>query len=233
MMQSAAPATLLTPRLAADAATLHSYADPQPKRVMTMMEAEQLSRCLAAALQQRAVPADLVVGLANGALVPAHVVAQALGLPCHMVRLRRQGSRWIQRLQGLRRAVRLPTRLLTWGPVGLFWYWFQRRYNRLERAESSFDFPVAGRHVALVDDCIVSGASLRYVQQRLLQAGAASVCTAVLCWSDDTRAMDADNPIVPDIHLHRAVHFYPWSSASPHLGAFEAWLRSRGLELWT
>jgi adenine/guanine phosphoribosyltransferase-like PRPP-binding protein len=216
----------------ADEATFRRYAVTQEKLNMTLPEAEQLSRYLAAKLKRAPGKIDLAVGLANGAILPTQIVAETLGVPFHMVKVRRQGSRWIQRMQGIKRALSLPSGLLTWGPFGLFWYWFQRRFNKLEKSENSFEFEVAGKHVALIDDCIVSGGSIRYVQDRLLDSGAAGVHVGVICWSDDEKAIDRTKNVVPDVYLHRAVHFYPWSSSSPHLAAFEDWLRARKLELW-
>jgi adenine/guanine phosphoribosyltransferase-like PRPP-binding protein len=217
----------------AEEATVQRYAATQDKLNMSLTEAEQLSRRLGIELGRMPGRIDLVVGLANGALLPTRVVAETLDLPYEMVKVRRQGSRWIQRLQGVKRALKVPSGLITWGPFGLFWYWFQRRFNKLEKSENSFAFPVRGQHIALIDDCIVSGGSIRYVQDRLIEAGAASVRVGVICWSDDQKAIDPTKNVVPDIYLHRSVHFYPWSSSSPYLGAFEDWLRARKMELWT
>jgi adenine/guanine phosphoribosyltransferase-like PRPP-binding protein len=216
-----------------DEATFQRYAATRQKLNMTLPEAEQLSRYLGAELKRSTPAFDLAVGLANGAILTTHVAAEEMGVPYQMVKVRRQGSRWIQRLQGVKRALSLPSGLITWGPFGMFWYWFQRRFNKLEKSENSFAFPVAGKHIALIDDCIVSGGSIRYVQDRLMEAGAASVRVGVICWSDDTKAIDPSKNVVPDVYLHRDVHFYPWSSSSPHLAAFENWLRDRKLELWT
>ncbi|MFC7736371.1 phosphoribosyltransferase [Roseomonas sp. GCM10028921] len=216
-----------------DEAITRRYAATQEKLYMTMPEAEALSRQVGRELKRVPDRFDLVVGLANGALLPARIIAEELDVPYEMVKVRRQGSRWIQRLQGVKRALSLPSGLLTWGPFGLFWYWFQRRFNKLEKSEKSFDFEVAGKHVALIDDCIVSGGSVRYVLDRLVEAGAASVRVGVICWSDDQKAIDPTKNVVPDVYLHRAVHFYPWSGSSPHLQEFEGWLRDRKMELWT
>jgi adenine/guanine phosphoribosyltransferase-like PRPP-binding protein len=222
-----------TQRDAADEATFRRYAAEQDKVNMTLPEAEALSRYLAGELRRTGNPVDLAVGLANGAILPTVVIAEELNIPYQMVKVRRQGSRWIQRLQHVKRALSVPSGLITWGPFGLFWYWFQKRFNKLEKSESSFSFDVAGKHVALIDDCIVSGGSIRYVQDRLHAAGAASVHVAVICWSDDEKAIDRTKNVVPEFFLHRAVHFYPWSNSSPHLTAFESWLRAKKLELWT
>lgn len=224
--------TLSSPETAEDA-TARRYLETGDKLNMTLTEAEQLSRRLGRELHRLPGHFDLIVGLANGALLPTKVVAETLDLPFEMVKVRRQGSRWIQRLQGVKRALKVPSGLITWGPFGLFWYWFQRRFNKLEKSENSFSFPVRGKHIALIDDCIVSGGSIRYVQDRLLEAGAASVRVGVICWSDDEKAIDRSKNVVPDVFLHRSVHFYPWSSSSPYLGAFETWLKDRKLELWT
>ena len=161
------------------------------------------------------------------------MVAETLGLPFHMVKVRRQGSRWIQRLQRVKEFLHVPSSLVTLGPLKLFWYWFQRRFNRLEKTDSSFNFEVAGKHVLLIDDCIVSGSSIRYVSDRLVEAGVASVRIGVICWSDDLKAVNPANNIHPEVYLHRAVHFYPWSNSSPYLSTFMEWLRVRNLELWT
>lgn len=224
--------TTAVPDGAADAAVARRYATRRDKAQMTLAEAEALSRHLARELAARHGPFDLVVGVANGGILPAVMAAETLGLPSGMVQVRRQGSRWIQRLQAVRRALALPSWLLTWGPLKWFWYLFQMRFSRLESVEDSFGIPVAGRRVALIDDCVVSGASLRYVEDRLKAAGA-EVRTGVICWSDDARAIDPAKNREPDTWLHREVHFYPWSGASPALPEFKAWLRGRGLELWT
>lgn len=201
------------------------------KVYMTLDEALGLSQALA----QRAralVPAPaLAVGLANGAVLPTRVVAEALGIPFHMIKVRRQGSRLKQRLSALKRLLRLPPGLLRHPLVNAVSLMFDRRFGRIEADRADLDFAVAGRTVLVIDDCIDSGASLAHVRDRLVAAGAARVQIAVICWSHkhDTEARYG---LVPDIHLHRRIQYYPWSINSPHYGAFIAWLERAGLSLW-
>lgn len=198
------------------------------KSYMTLEEARTLSVELArrfAALPERP---TCVVGLANGAIFTACIVAEELGVPLHIVLIRRRGSRIKQKLGYLKRQLRIPSRLVTWGPLMPLWRLFERRTSALHVASADFDFELAGASVALVDDCIVSGASLQVAADRLRAAGAASVTSGVLCWY---RGIGDSGDRQPDIHLHQFVHFYPWSSSSMHYGAFLRWIAERGLAL--
>ena len=56
------------------------------------------------------------------------------------------------------------------------------RYSDLEHAQDFLGFPVRGRSIALVDDVIDTGKSVRYIQDQLIKNGAEKVTTAVLCW---------------------------------------------------
>ena len=85
--------------------------------------------------------------------------------------------------------------------------------------------------MALIDDCMFTGKSVIYVRDRLLGAGAASVRVAVICWCDSQGGLPA-KPLIPDVFLHRQIHFYPWSVVSPDYDRFLAWLARNGLELW-
>lgn len=199
------------------------------KSFMTLAESIDLSRYMAAEIGRAEPAPDLVVGLANGALVPTKVVADELGLPFEIVKVRRKGSRWKQRLLPIKRALRIPSWLILWGPFLPLWNFIQNRSAGLETSEESFGFDVGGKSVVLVDDCIVTGGSLEEVKRRLLDQGASKVTTAVICWIDNGTGPQGEEP---DIFLHRPIHFYPWSSNSPHLEAFESWVKSNGLVLW-
>ena len=64
---------------------------------MTMEEAIALSRDLADTIDLSGRP-DMLVGVANGALLPMKVVSDELGLSMRVVHLRRKGSRYKQTL---------------------------------------------------------------------------------------------------------------------------------------
>jgi hypoxanthine phosphoribosyltransferase len=204
---------------------------PPHSHHVTLAEAKDLSRDLARAVEAEGFRPDLVVGLSNGAIFPTKVVAAELGLPCHMVQVRRRGSRYKQRLLIVQKRLRIPSGLIMWGPIKRLWVVFQNRTNSLESVTETFNIDVAGRRTLIVDDCVDTGASLRYVAERLRAGGAADIMTAVYCWS---RMPHVDEAISrPDVYLHRQTQYYPWSNNSRYLKDFTAWLKRNGLTLWT
>jgi hypoxanthine phosphoribosyltransferase len=196
----------------------------------TIEEVESLARDLAYEISKLDPPADMIVGLANGAWLPTKVVAETLGLPGHMVKVRRKGSRYKQRLAVIARALRIPPQLILWGPFRTMWVIFQNRTGKLEGSGAPLGFDPSGKHVVMVDDCVETGNSFRYVAEKLVAAGAASARTAVYCWSRMPNIPEAQSR--PDIYLHRQIQFYPWSGNSTRVGAFDKWLAENGLELW-
>ncbi len=197
---------------------------------MSLPEALDLSRDLGLSLLQGGQKPDLLVGLANGALLPTKIVADAIGVPFRMVKVRRQGSRYKQKLLKIKEALHIPTGWVLWGPMRLFWTFFENRTNKLETARNTFDFDVRGQAVALIDDCIVTGGSVRHVAEALRQQGAASVTINVLCWCKGEKGDTPEHE--PDIYLHRFIQFYPWSSNHPDRKGYHQWLKDNGLEHW-
>ncbi len=201
---------------------------------VSLADAEALSVGLAAAMAAQA--PDLLVGLANGALLPTWIVADRLGVPFEMVRIQREGGRLKARLLAIVSLIPFADAVIRWRAVrGLVLaverLMFARKYLRHRIAAESFAFDVTGKSVAVVDDCMVTGGSIRVVRQRLLDAGARAVSVNVLCWvdqSDEARPATAE----PDSWLHRFVHFYPWSGNSPHAGEYRRWLQRHGLTAW-
>ena len=110
------------------------------------------------------------------------------------------------------------------------WVFFQDLTNDLESAGEPLGFDVAGKHVALVDDVVDTGGTLRHVTELLLSAGAAEVRTAVYCWSIMPKV--PEDVSRPDIHLHRQVQFYPWSGNSIRKQDYLAWLSRNEIEAW-
>ncbi len=204
------------------------YEHTLDKWEMTIEEAEQLSADLARLARLRGFKFDIVVGIANGALLPMRVAARQLELPEEIVRVRRQGSRIKQRLLAIKNALRIPSGWLTWGPLMPIWVWFQNRTGKLEGDAAPDSGNVSGKRVLLVDDCLESGRSVELVRRRLLDGGAASVTSAVICWT----LMPDPAVLEPDIYLHRTTQYYPWSGSSRYWGDFLAWLEREGLVLW-
>ena len=195
---------------------------------MTMHEVEDLSHDLANEIETHGKP-DLVVGLANGALMPTKIVADHLGVPFQIAHIRRRGSRYKQLLFAVKRALRIPNAVLTFGPVFAILSRIQKRYEDLEHSDTAFGFDVAGKYVVLVDDAVHTGQTARHAKEQLLLGGASRVRIAVICWY---RGEDDSGSWEPDIYLHTNPQFYPWSNNSPFLQEFMAWLPANGLHFW-
>jgi hypoxanthine phosphoribosyltransferase len=195
---------------------------------MSVREAVCLSIALARESSRSASRFDLVVGIANGALLPTKVVADELGVPFEIVKVRRKGSRYKQRLLAVKEKLRIPTAVLRWGPMKPLIDLFQNMTGSLEESAQSFTFDVTGKRVLLVDDCIVTGTTLDYVGRKLADAGATETAKGVICWCE---VPGRDVPR-PDFHLHRQIAVYPWSGDSHSLNDFRAWLDQNGLSIW-
>jgi hypoxanthine phosphoribosyltransferase len=195
---------------------------------MTMDEAIALSRDLADTIDLAGRP-DVLVGVANGALLPMKVVADELGLPMQVIHVRRKGSRYKQKLFAIKDALGIPTSLLTIRPMRMIQTWFEQRTSNLEETNDAFAFDVIGKDVMIIDDAIHTGMTTRHLKERLLTMGAARARVAVICWyQGPTDSGDWS----PDLYLHRRYQWYPWSNNSPYFQNFLAWLAEKGLSFW-
>ena len=198
---------------------------------MPVAEAVALSRLLARRIVEHAGKPDIVVGLANGALLTTTICGEELGIPARVVMVRRQSSRYKQELLRLIEFFHVPTWFIMTRPVRYLSSRFERAFSKLETEEQSFDFLVRGLHVAVVDDCIVSGRSIQHLADRMYAQGAARVTIAAMCWTEEEYGGSMKGG--PDVYLHRKIQWYPWSNNSPHRSRYLAWLAERSLPLWT
>jgi hypoxanthine phosphoribosyltransferase len=211
------------------------YRALEQKTYMTLSEAEELARVLAARISQEAGVPDVVIGLANGANFVTKIVADQLDVPFRMVKVRRKGSRLKRRLRSVIKLLRLPPKILALPFVNFFSKAFDRRYSAIEEQQSPDERSqfagFAGKRALIIDDCIDTGSSVSYVRKCLKDIGAKEIKTAVICWSNknDTQKL---NSVVPDVFLHRKIHFYPWSNNSPHYRDFVTWSDKAGIPIW-
>lgn len=200
----------------------------QLERCITLREAEDYSAALAELIGRGRRP-DLIVGLANGALLPTVIVSEKLRIPYVMLKIRRRGSRYKQRLAALAEALHIPKAILAWGPLLNFWRRLLERFSDLESAGDAL-MDVRGKTIVVVDDCIWTGASMLHVLELLRKAGARQVSTFVISWVEN------ENPVSreyrPDGYINRAFECYPWAGNSPHENEFRRWVAHRGLQLW-
>jgi hypoxanthine phosphoribosyltransferase len=195
---------------------------------MTMEEAITLSHDLADTIDISGRP-SLLVGVANGALLPMKIVADDLGIPLQVIHLRRKGSRYKQRLFAIKQALGIPTWLLTIRPMRAIQTWFEQRTSALEETNDALAFDVVGKHVMIIDDAIHTGATVQHLKDRLLDKGATKVRTAVICWY---RGPTDSGDWGPDLYLHRRYQWYPWSNNSPYFPNFLTWLAEKGFSFW-
>ncbi|SFK68115.1 phosphoribosyltransferase [Methylocapsa palsarum] len=195
---------------------------------MTIEEAENLSRLLARRIKETVGQPDLLVGIANGALMTTSLCSDELGAPSHIVQVRREGSRYKRRLLKIKEFIPIPSSWILFGPLKTLWGKFQNRYSKLEVAEDSFGRDVAGLNVVVIDDCTVTGNSIIYVADRLKAQGAGKVSMAVLCWTEKDGSMERR----PEVYLHRNIQWYPWSNNSEYWPAYLNWLKQRKIEQW-
>ena len=205
-------------------------AAPDQTIYASVADMEALSRDLAAEIAALDPPAEMIVGLANGAFLPAKIVGETLGIPWHMVKVRRKGSRYKQRLSVAVRALRIPPQWILWGPFRQIWIMIQNSTSKLEEGRDPIGFDPAGKHVVLVDDVVETGKSFRHVKAMLASANALSVRTAVYCWSVMPKVPPEEAR--PDVHLHRQIQFYPWSNNTTHAAEYDRWIEDNGIILW-
>jgi hypoxanthine phosphoribosyltransferase len=195
---------------------------------MTMGEAVALSRDLADVINTSDRP-DLLVGVANGALLPMKIAAEELGIRFQVIHLRRKGSRYKQKLYAIKEGLGIPTSLLTTRPMRAIQTWFEKRTPSLEEASDAFAFDVVGKDIMIIDDAIQTGRTARHLKDRLLAKGAATARIAVICWY---RGVDDSGDWSPDLYLTRQHQWYPWSNHSPYFREFLSWLADNGLSFW-
>ena len=210
-------------------AAVERYAALDDKIFMTLEESILLSEELAERLGDLDSKPECVVGIANGALLMATVIAQQLGVPMISLTIRRKGSvlkQSLARIPGLRRTVSYLYGLTAFRPLlarGM------RRFEALEQeGATESELPVRGLRVALVDDCIESGQTIARAMQLLESAGATGVATCCISWS---RLKDSwsEHQVRPDLYIGRRVQHYPWSGNSPYLAEFSSWLAGHGV----
>ncbi|MDO6461355.1 phosphoribosyltransferase [Granulosicoccaceae sp. 1_MG-2023] len=221
----------ITPEAAA--AALGKYRTLNEKSFMSMAEAEALSAALADAVTAAGIRPDKIIGVANGALMPATLVAERLGMPVEMVRIRRKGSaikRRLSKLPGLRALVTTLYRIPGTHQLLRF---VMNRFNRLEEADLDAVLPdKTGTTVLVVDDAIETGQTLkRILDLQQEQNPGARIVNAVISWSIGYREK-GQCVVTPDVYLCDRIHHYPWSQNSPEFTDYQQWLGARGLQEW-
>ncbi len=203
------------------------------KLFMSIHDAEVLSKGLAEMVMAEGIKVDKVIGIANGAILPATVIAEYMSLPLEMERIRREGSgmkRKLARVPFLLELISVMYKL----PVSRDLLRFvMNKFNRLEENDNKQQ---SGDQeeltVLVVDDAVETGQTLkRIMEMQLEQNSAVKIYTAVISWS-----VAYKNPVPgavePDFFISKRIQHYPWSQNSNHFTDYQKWLKDRGLQEW-
>jgi hypoxanthine phosphoribosyltransferase len=219
---------------AIDAEIVSRFEGSRQCETMSLREACVLSEELARRLADVEPRPEVVLGIANGGLLVADIVAKALSLPLKSIKIQRHGSgvkKLLTRVPGARR-------ILAWfydhsilrRPMA----WMLLRAERLKpptELPRPGDGAFQGKVVVLVDDCIESGQTIAVARDMMVRSGAREVLVACLSWTPlavDLPQRKLVAGVAPDVHVSPVVHIYPWSTSSPHWAGFLRELKDRG-----
>lgn len=211
---------------------VRKYAEIEEKVFMSLEESIDLPKGLAECVAAGNYKPDYVIGIANGALLPTHVVGTELQLPFEYIRMRRQGSRWKRRLAKIPGVKIVFSLLFKMQAFAKLVAPIIDSVNKLESEEiDQNNLPHRGRSILLVDDAIESGQSIASAVDMLLLQGAKTVKVAVIGWS---KRIDSEQKhgVVPDYVLNRRLQHYPWSENNPQVHAYRSWLAKHDLAEW-
>jgi hypoxanthine phosphoribosyltransferase len=224
---------------------VRKYAETKSKLYMTLAEAEALSVELAERIRQKIIPEMpdnqlIVAGIANGGLMVAKIVSETLGSPFEAIKIRRSGSRLKRRLGRYGWIVRFAEILRRSRLVKQVWRRMSNRMKNLEfetdgkySTEASQQFvSFKGKHVILIDDCILSGQTIQLAKKTLLEAGSIDVLTGVLTLKNTEKDRDKSKQFDPIVYLNTRIAHYPWSQNNKDYENFLNWLNGRGIKPW-
>ncbi len=217
-----------------DRATIvEKYTHTEDKIFMTMGEATQLSHELATRISECVEKPELVIGVANGALLITKIISDDLNIPMKMMKIKRKATTakelvtkipWLLKI--ISRCYRIP-----WLNKTLVWLIDRLKildtdgFSELERA-----CQIQKKNIIIIDDAIETGQTLNVVRQALKQGNGNTMTTAVISWSNKYDS-NAQHGIVPDIYITRKIQHFPWSGNSPSLQKYLHWLEANNLKL--
>ncbi len=203
------------------------------KLFMSVHEAEILSRGLAEKVMAEGIKVDKVIGIANGAILPATVIAEYMSLPLEMERIRRKGSGIKRKLAKVPFLLELVTFMYKLPITRDVLKFVMNKFNRLEENDSQQQSESQEESTVLVvDDAVETGQTLKRIIEIQLEINpSVKIYTAVISWS-----VAFKNPVPgavePDFFISKRIQHYPWSQNSDHFADYQKWLQDRGLQEW-
>ncbi len=214
---------------------LDKYVFAEKKLHMSMSEAECLSRILAKKISETYSESfdgnTVVVGIANGGLMVAKVVADSLNLQFKTLKIRRKNSR-VKRFLGKFRCVVKACSLILATPVlSTITRSLINSMNKIEVADC-FGGSFGGKKILLIDDCVETGASLRVAEEILRNEGASVIAIGVLTFKNIESCKEISVEKLPIVYLNTRIMHYPWSQNNEQYVHFLEWLKYREVQIW-
>ena len=203
------------------------------KLFMSVDEAEILSRGLAEMVMADGIKVDKVIGIANGAILPATVIAEYMSLPLEMERIRRKGSGLKRKLAKVPFLLGLITAMYKLPISRDVLRFVMNKFNRLEENESQQQSDDQEELTVLViDDAVETGQTLKRIMEMQLDVNpATTIYTAVISWSVAFEK-PVSGAVEPDFFISKRIQHYPWSQNSNHFSDYQKWLKDRDLQEW-
>ena len=202
--------------------TVQKYIQSERKTFMSVSESVTLSHEIASRIVSTDFEPDLVVGVANGALLMTKIISDDLQLPMQMVKIRRKGSSiksYVAKFRSVNKILSLWYKIpvLRWPLVCAM-----RQFEPLEKSDKLENECVTDfKRIVLVDDVIDTGHTINLIASMMNKGGAEAILIAVISWKTEATIPDS---IKPEIYITHKIHHYPWSSNSHYFGAYEQWL---------
>ena len=208
------------------------YANANKKLFMTLPESLALAHEMAWRIDQLSPRAEVIFGIANGALMITKVIADDLGLPMKILRIRYEASRVKYVIHQWRFAAAC---LSTLYATPLFnrplrWLIVRLRKINVEILQEKDDL-LARKSVVIVDDAIGTGRTIISARNIVKKMGAERIHIATISLYQPRRREKIFRD-EPDVLISRELQYFPWSINNADYPKFLQWLKAQGLQLW-
>ncbi|WNM57985.1 phosphoribosyltransferase [Candidatus Nitrospira allomarina] len=190
---------------------------------MTLEEAIALSRTVARRVSTFPDRPELIIGIACGGFLMAKVIALTLNIPMEMIRIQRKGSLIKEKFSMIPGLVTITSAWYQVPILNIPLKYVMNQYSSLAPFSPQLTPNVYKKNILLIDDAIETGQTLISAKDILSTAGASSIKTAVLAWSNHPDVTHKEE-IRPDLFIGRRVQHFPWSRNSPYRRDYESWL---------
>ncbi len=206
-----------------DSEISEKFASTQEKLFMTLDEAIALSREVARQVSTFPERPEFIIGIACGGFLMAKVIALTLDIPMETIRIQRKGSLIKEKFSMVPGLVTLTSAWYQVPVLNIPLKYIMNQFSSLAPVSPQLTPNVYKKRILLIDDAIETGQTLISAKDILSAAGASSIKTAVLAWSNHPD-LTYKEEIRPDVFIGRRVQHFPWSRNSPYRQDYESWL---------